>query len=61
MNYAVNIKNNIATLITVGITAEHSATAYGGDWVDVDYPVGIGWLWDGEKFVPPEPEPEPEE
>jgi hypothetical protein len=50
------IINGIVNTILVDTNASHCAEVYGGQWLDVpdNIEIGIGWTWDGEKFMPPE-------
>jgi hypothetical protein len=58
-DYCANINaHNIVELVIVCNDADWAESNFGGRWIPVsaDNYCGIGWLWDGEKFNPPEPE-----
>jgi hypothetical protein len=54
--YAI-IENNIVTNVIVADTLEIAQEVTGKTCVEYneDNPAGIGWTYDGEKFVAPEP------
>lgn len=58
--YAALIVNGLVEQVIVG-DAIWATESLGGDWVDSDMLVGIGWLWDGHHFVPPVESDEPSE
>lgn len=60
--YVAKIENSLVIQVIVG-TADWATPNLGGQWVDSETLVGIGWTWDETNgFQPPaEPtEPEPE-
>lgn len=57
MNYAVEIVDGIVAQVIVG-NAEWATNHLGGQWVNSDHKVGIGWIWDGQQFRAPDTEVE---
>lgn len=51
------IENGIVTNIIVCQSIEWAISHLGGEWLPVydGNPCGIGWAYDGENFIPPEP------
>lgn len=49
----VRIENNIVTEVLANGTVEWAENRFGGTWMVVNYPVGIGWVYDGNEISPP--------
>ncbi len=49
------VENNIVISVIAANSTDWCVNHYGGKWLPVyaDNYCGIGWTWDGEKFVPP--------
>jgi hypothetical protein len=50
--YAACVEDGVVTNVIVG-TADWANANLDGVWVDCDK-IGVGWLWDGEVFSPPD-------
>lgn len=57
--YAI-VENNLVTNVIIADTLQIAEEVTGKTCVEYneDNPAGIGWTYDGEKFVAPEPEGE---
>jgi len=57
-NYAhcAKIENNIVLAVIACTDVDWCITNIGGNWLPVydDNYWGVGWTWDGERFLPPE-------
>lgn len=56
MMYAVSVVRNVVAQVIVG-NASWAVENLGGEWVDSESKVGVGWLLVDGKIVPP-PAPE---
>ena len=52
--YAIKLKDGCVQQVIVG-SSSWAVDNIGGEWIDSDVVVGIGWMWDGQSFVCPEP------
>jgi hypothetical protein len=58
--YCAKIENGIVSQVIVCSSHEWAAQHLGGHWVCAEGSlVGVGWIYDGQLFTPPEPEPQP--
>lgn len=57
--YAAQIVNNVVDQVIVG-DASWATQNLGGEWLQLETVVGVGWKYDPttHQFIPPPPEPE---
>lgn len=53
--YCAEMDDNTVRGVVVCSDVEWCRSAYGGNWLPVysENYCGIGWTWDGERFIPP--------
>ena len=53
MNTLAQIENGVVVQVIVASSVTWAEQQLGGVWVQCEN-VGIGWVWDGENFIPQE-------